>query len=355
MGQIILIDISDSNRWDNIVKSFYDYDVYYLSGYVKAFKVHGDGDPLLVYYKSDELRGIIVVMKRDISQFPPFRNKIQSNTMFDIVTPYGYGGFIFEGNINESNISGFCSKYDELLSDKHIISEFVRYHPLLKNANYMRSLSTVIDLGFTISMDLNSEEVIWSNLTSKNRNMIRKARKSGIQIRHGKGLELLNEFMDMYNATMNKDNALEYYYFNSNFYSSLHNDLFDNYEIFYSLLGDKIISMSIIIFANNHMHYHLSGSRFEYKQLAPTNLLLYEAAIWGCKKGFSSFHLGGGFGSGEDDLYKFKRSFNRNSNNLFSIGRRIFNQEVYDSLVDLRVTGDSDFHANSSFFPLYRA
>lgn len=36
-----------------------------------------------------------------------------------------------------------------------------------------------------------------------------------------------------------------------------------------------------------------------------SGLKVYKAAIWGCEQGFRTFHLGGGVGSGEDNLYKF--------------------------------------------------
>lgn len=59
------------------------------------------------------------------------------------------------------------------------------------------------------------------------------------------------------------------------------------------------------------MNYHLSGSIWEYANLAPTNLLLYEAALWGCANGCKTLYLGGGVGSGEDSLFKFKKAFYR--------------------------------------------
>ena len=34
---IKIIDISENKLWDDIVKQFSEYDVYYLSGYVKAY------------------------------------------------------------------------------------------------------------------------------------------------------------------------------------------------------------------------------------------------------------------------------------------------------------------------------
>ena len=125
--------------------------------------------------------------------------------------------------------------------------------------------------------------------------------------------------------------------------------------MFYAVYEDKIIAMSIMIFANDKMSYHLSGSDIEYRNLAPSNLLLYKAALWGCEQGFKTFHLGGGVGSGEDNLYKFKATFNKKTNYQFSIGKQIFNQEKYEDLINYRLLNDINFNTDSSFFPLYRS
>lgn len=319
--------------------------MYYLSGYVKAFHIHGDGDPYLLYYEDNGLRAIYVYMRR----------KTALEGVFDSVTPYGYGGVLFEGDTSEGNLQSFWATYLEKMAEEHIVDNFVRYHPVLKNAVPMKAVSNVIDLGKTIAFDLESPEVIWDNIISKNRNMIRKAEKNGITIEHGKGMDLQDQFTEIYNATMDKDHAEEYYYFKRPFYESIDRDLQDNYEMFYAVYEGQPIAMSIMIFANGRLNYHLSGSNVEYRNLAPSNLLLYKAALWGCEQGFKSFHLGGGVGSGEDNLYKFKAAFNRNSDYQFSIGKEIYNQELYDELVRIRKESDSKFDETSRFFPLYRA
>ena len=337
--------INEAVLWDEIVKSFAQYDVYYLSGYVRAFIINGDGEPQLLYYEGDGLRAIYVYMKR----------KTAIEGYYDSITPYGYGGVLFEGDMTDENKGAFWREYLKVMEQEHIVDNFVRYHPVLKNAEPMKSISNVIDLGKTIALDLTSPGAIWDNIISKNRNMIRKAEKNGIEIRHGKDLALFEDFRRIYNATMEKDNAEEYYFFGEKFYESIHNDLHDNYEIFYAVLDGEIIAMSIMLFANNQIHYHLSGSMIEYRNLAPSNLLLYKAALWGCEQGFKTFHLGGGVGSGEDNLYKFKAAFNRKSDYQFSIGKQVFDQEMYDELVALRASQDAEFDKERKYFPLYRA
>ena len=342
---IRIFSIEEREEWDEIVRSFAEYDVYYLSGYVRAFEIHGDGEPQMFYYEDNGLRGMYVYMKR----------KTAIDGVYDSITPYGYGGFLLEGNQSEENLKELWAAYMQKMKELNIVDNVVRYHPVLANAVPMKVCSDVIDLGKTVAMDLTSEEVIWTNIHSKNRNMIRKAEKNGIEIKHGQGLELFDEFIKIYNATMDKDNAEEYYYFKPEFYRSIHEDLKDNYEMFWAEFEGKIIAMSIMLFANKQMHYHLSGSMMEYRNLAPSNLLLYKAAVWGYEQGYKTFHLGGGVGSGEDNLYKFKAAFNRKSDYQFSIAKMVFDQEKYDALVEERAARDPEFNRESKFFPLYRS
>lgn len=360
---IEIYNLNKAKEWDEIVKSFADYDVYYLSGYVRAFEIHGDGEPQMLYYEEDsnaeskaKLRGIYVYMKRPTAL----------EGIYDSITPYGYGGFLLEGldtssnttlnaNSNAERLQTMWSAYVDKMKEEGVVDNFVRYHPVLANAVAMKPCSEVIDLGKTVAMDLTNEEVIWRNIHSKNRNMIRKAEKSGIEIKHGQGLELFEEFIKIYNATMDKDHAQKYYYFSPDFYRSIHLDLKNNYEMFWAEYEGKIIAMSIMLFANGKLNYHLSGSDFEYRSMAPSNLLLYKAAMWGYEQGMKTFHLGGGLGSEKDSLFKFKIAFNRFSDYQFSISKHVFSQTHYDALVANRAAHDDSFDRESNFFPLYRS
>ncbi|WP_411738690.1 lipid II:glycine glycyltransferase FemX [Peribacillus sp. S4] len=350
---LTVITIDQPEKWDSIVKGFKGYDVYYLSDYTKAFSIHGDGEPMLFYYENQDIKAMNVVMKRDISIDKRFTLKIPPNTFYDIATPYGYGGFLIEGNVTEDSMRALDYEYSSICKSEGIISEFVRFHPYLNNGEDLKDIYEISTLGKTITMNLYSKDQIWSNITSKNRNVIRKAKKSGIEIYWGRNPKLFDEFISLYNKTMDKDNAKEYYYFKKDFYNSVLFDLKYNSLMFYAVYQKKIIAMSMILYSNLQMHYHLSASDREYQKFAPTNLLLFEAACWGSVNGYKTFHLGGGLGSKEDSLYKFKKAFNENSDTEFTIGRKIFNQEKYDKLVSIR-ENESDFDKDELFFPMYR-
>ena len=339
--------MSQSAEWDNTVKSFAQYDVYYLSGYVKSFAVHGDGEPLLFYYTGADLRAINVVMKRDIANDERFAGKIEAGTYFDFVTPYGYGGWIIEGDSDKAELFG---EYEKWCVDNGVVSEFVRLHPILNNYRDIAQAYNVVRLGNTVAMDLSNPDEIWNNITSKNRNVIRKAEKSGVEIGLGNSENLFDAFRVVYDKTMDRDNADRYYYFDKDFYTAIRDGLNGNSTVFYAKNADgEIIAASIILFCNGKLTYHLSGSKAEYRSLAPTNLLLYKAALWGCQNGCKTFHLGGGVGSREDNLFKFKRAFYKGELTEFHIGKKIFDTDKYNKLLALRESREA-----TAFFPEYR-
>ncbi|NLY71894.1 MAG: GNAT family N-acetyltransferase, partial [Clostridiales bacterium] len=318
------------------------------------FQLHGDGEPVLFYYEDCGIRAMNVVMKRDIEKDKFFSGKIPEGVFFDISTPYGYGGFLIEGEITENSLKKLYNEYSSFCKINSIISEFARLHPLLNNLSVLSSLYDISYLGNSISIELNSLNQIWHELTSQNRNKIRKAIISSVEIYWGRDPKLFAEFKVLYNATMDKVKATDYYYFQDSFYNSILTDLKNNALMFYAVYEGKIIAMSIILFSNQHMHYHLSASDINYQHLAPTNLLLYEAACWGCENGYKAFHLGGGLGGREDSLYKFKSAFNKNSNTRFAVGKKIFDEEKYQQLVIMRLT-EAELDSGSGFFPVYRA
>lgn len=350
--------LEKDKEWESIVKSFKNYDIYYLPNYVKAFWYHGDGIPTLFYYVNEEIRGINVVMIRDIGADGIFEDNIPRNTYFDMITPYGYGGFKLEGNITKASIDDLNEEYTSYCFKEGIISEFVRFHTFFHSEKELNHIYNIRELGKTITMKLGSHDQIWNNLISKNRNMVRKAKNAGINIYQGREPSLYDKFKSLYYQTMDKDNAKSYYYFSEKFFNSILMDCKYSSLIFYAVIDGKIIAMAIILFVGKTMHYHLAASDANYKHLAPTNLLLYEVACFGSENGYEMFHLGGGLGSKEDSLYKFKSSFNKDGGNPFFVGEKIFNKLMYDQLVAIRsksIEINGDEKKIDTYFPYYRA
>lgn len=350
---IKIITLENIIEWREIVKSFGNKDVYYLAEYVSAFEKNGDGEAQLIYYNKDNVEVINVVVKRDIADHPNFKEQLPKNTYFDFITPYGYGGFLFKEDYSQEQIKVFIDEYIEHFKNHNIVSEFVRFHPVLDNVKHVQDFIETSYLGPTVTMNTSSEENIWKNIAPKNKTSIRKSIKNNVQIYWGRSEELLDEFVIMYEETMQRDNANSYYYFNKGFYKSILEDLKYNSLIFYAKYMDNIISMALIIFSNKYINYHLSASKYEYRNLAPSNLLLYEVSRFAYENGFKYFHLGGGLGSKMDSLYKFKKSFSNYEDTKYNIGKIIYNKEIYNKLTKLANIEMDD--QENDFFPKYRS
>jgi ribosomal protein S18 acetylase RimI-like enzyme len=351
---LIAISLESDKKWASVAKSFRDFDVYYLSGYVRAFEINGDGTPTLFFYEDEDIRAMNVVMVRDIAKFEPFHKSIPKNTYFDLVTPYGYGGWLIEVKKDASTgVKTLDAIYTQYCVLHNYVCEFVRFHPLLHSWKQLKDVYDVQFLGNTVVIDTSNIDIIWNNFTSKNRNKIREAQKSGLKTYWGREPHMISKFIEIYKETMDTAGATQYYYFSEDFYRSILEDLKDNAMWFYTETDGIVAAISIFMFCNRKMHYHLSASRREYRNIRPTNLMLYEAAMWGCKNGYSKLHLGGGVGARHDSLYQFKKSFNRGKDCEYNTGRKIFMPDVYKKLCDERGK-DPVYDPQTVYFPAYR-
>ena len=346
-----IISVNDSEKWDSIVKSFKDYDVYYLSGYVKALELHGDGQPLLFYFEDKNTRAINVAMKRDISENKNFVGKIEKEEFFDISTPYGYGGWLIEGEyIDELN-----KEYSEYCFVNNIVSEFVRFSPYLEDMCLLENIYNIRRIGKVVNVDTSSKDIIWSNISPRTRTKINKTRRLGVEVEIGENIENIDVFLPLYNETMDRNKADGYYYFKKSYFKELMQALRGNFVIIKVKYNNSLVASSVILFVNGKATYHLGGSVVENKDINPVCLSFCEFANWCSNNNISYFLLGGGVGGKEDSLYRFKKAFNKKGDKDFYIGGKIFNQQKYDELLDIRKKYDDGFDNSSQYIPLYRA
>lgn len=333
------------------MKSFENWDVYFLYEYAYSFMLHGDGDIFLIYFENEEDRFCYVVMQKDIADAVPFAEVLEKGKFYDWETPYGYGGPLADSEISIESQKLFNIEIQDYCAHYGVVTQFIRFHPLMKNYGVLPFVIESRYLRDTIFIDTTSPELILSNMDSKNRNMVLKAKRHGITIVK-KEITEIDEFIPMYVETMEKNGAEEYYVFDNTYFESL-SAMKDNAFILYALYEDRPISGSIMYYNDRYMHYHLSGSYTEDRKYAPNNLLLYVAACWASEHGIGQFHLGGGMAL-DDSLFRFKKRFNKNGRASFVVGRTIFNQDVYERLLNIRKGIDSGFDINNGFMIQYR-
>ncbi len=349
MNYISEINVKEREKWNGIVTSFPNYDVFYLNEYVTAFmnENNDNGEPLLIYYQNGNDRAINVVFKRDISKSPNFKKKVEENKFFDIISPYGYGGFI--GDITDYDTLN--SAYDSYCIEQGFICEFVRfelfteYHKFYngevetKTHNVIRNLEMPLDN-------------MWMDFKQKVRKNVKRANQNNLEIKIENTGEKLSDFLEIYYSTMDRSEADSTFYFSKDFYIAL-NKMKDNIMYFHVIYEGKVISTELVIFGSENAYSYLGGTNGDYFHLRPNDFLKYVIIKWAKEKGLKNFVLGGGYGA-DDGIFQYKTSFAPNGVVDFYIGRKIFNQEVYNKLVEIRAKKNPDC-TNSTFFPQYRA
>ncbi len=335
-------------KWLELCNSFKGIDVYFYPQYLKLFELNGDGEPFLfVYYQSPDEIVIYPFLKRSLSQISWLKN-IDGN-LFDITSPYGFCGYLSNSNnINKETFFNFLSEY---CYQNNIITEFIRFHPILENINFATKYINIRQYNETIYIDLSDEiDNIWRNMSSRCRNAIRKAKKNSVKIIYDYNLDYIDIFHELYSKTMERLKAENYYFFSRKWIFNLSNLLKGNFLLVHAEYKGKIISSAIFIYNTYIINYYLAGSLCEMRNLQANNLILSETSLWAKQQGIKYFHLGGGYHP-NDNLFYFKKSFSPLRKKYF-LGNVIHNKNCYDYIcknINLK-----EEKLNMDYFPLYR-
>lgn len=251
----------------------------------------------------------------------------------DFETAYGYGGPVFNNDDEDFAIKALSGFHKEM-RDAGYLAGFVRFHPLLNNIVAFESIGKLIKDRSTVAIDLSGTiDEIWMNeIHTKNRNVIKKGGKDGLIFEADYRYDSLERFVQLYNSTMDKLHADDFYYFGDEYFHKFP-EFFPNSFIGKVLYQDKIIASAIFFFDGVYGHYHLAGSDIDYLKYSPNNFLLWNAACELKNRGVRLFHLGGGRDSDENNsLFQFKRKFSKSVRDFY-IGKVIFDESKYKEIV----------------------
>ena len=122
-----LVESSQKELWDSIVKSFPNWDVYYLCGYVRSMEIHEKSRAFLLDFSFGSERLCYPVMEKDIAFAPEFQGLLPGNTWFDWETPYGYGGPLTDGNLSAAAQNAFWDAVLAVCKKRRVVTQFLRF------------------------------------------------------------------------------------------------------------------------------------------------------------------------------------------------------------------------------------
>lgn len=349
MSSFFVLTSSKAECWNHYLSKIKDVDVYFTAEYCKIHENNGDGlAQLFVYEEGDQLVCYPYLLRRindlKIPNIGSFKNDL-----YDIITPYGYGGPITnlqDVNERQNLFERFSKVFEGYCQENNIVSEFVRFHPIIKNYEYYKSVNPEM-IQNTVCMELStSDEETMDSLRNKCRNRLKFALNHGLTVSKEEPNNL-EVFIKQYYAAMEKNQANSYYFFTENYFNDSVNLLPNHIDLFSVKFEGKIIVSTLFIHYNDFVSYHLTGSDKDFLKYAPYNLVIYYAACWYGKMGYKTLHLGGGYLGNEDELFRFKKTFTKKELTEFYVGRKIHCPEIYHTLT-------SDIEVTQDYFPLYR-
>ena len=298
----------DPAAWDAL-----ELDAYYRRPYVEAAALLDKGRPFLLEHDGARFAGI----ERDEPR--------------DVVTPYGYGG---------PTADGFWDAYEEWARERGVVTTFVRFHPLYGN---QRGAPIHVDeLAPTVAWRVDPDRDLLAGLHFKHRNKVTKAENAGATVTQHDGL---GEFVPLYEDTMRRVNAADFYFFEPAYWGRLGELPLVRFD---AGIDGEVVASALCLATPPWLHYHLSGTTDAGRTTGSSTLVLLEAARWAQANGYERFHLGGGLGGNEDSLHHFKARFDPEGLVPAAVGKAIHDEDAYR-----RLSGGSEV-VFEGFFPAYR-
>ncbi len=348
-----LDDRSNLLEYKALLQKEWDNNVYYSIEHLKYFEKDSDRLRCFLFQKDD---APIILMPFILRQIEI--NGTQTS-YFDVISPYGYNGPLFNNGISENDITQFWECVDDWYKENNVISEFVRFS---LNNNHVQYSGNLIQTLSNVRGNLfDNFDDQWTAFVSKVRNNFRRAVNYNLEFKIFHKTSITQEVIEIFNTiyvdTMKRNNADSIYFFSSAYFENLIFSNINNFSIAIAYFENIPISVELIINYKDTVFAFLGGTNAEYFSHRPNDFLRVKIIEWAIDNGKKHYVLGGGMKDG-DGLYKSKKSFfPKDEDVIFHTGRKIVNEKIYDELC-LSVNKDyADIEKEelkNYFFPFYR-
>ena len=339
--------IKDKDTWGNVLQFFDAVDFYHTYDYHILDGIEQD-KPILILYSENDRKIALPLLLRPIP----------GTDFNDATSVYGYSGPLSR-NIDESfDNSLFLTALNEVLRQWKIVSIFARLNPFiphqtacLKGVGEVKCIGRLVNINLTTSIAEQRKQY-----RSRLKTYVNKAKRE-CSVKKVATEEDLQQFIEMYYDTMIRIGAKSKYFFSRAYFSGLlRSDEFKS-EIWmgYDKASDEAIAGIMTIKKGEIVQYHLSAAKEEYMHLNAVKFLIDTVRVDATEQGYSYLNLGGGVGSQEDSLFRFKSSFSKDFKD-FEVWNYISDEQVYGKLVEEKLQQQIPFlqEEEIAYFPRYR-
>lgn len=325
-----LIPASDCVAWRERLDLFGQVDCSYLPEYHLAYALRIKGSSALLWHFEEGGEHLVYPFL-----LTPVMVGETATPYFDMSGIYGYTGPLATTSSPDFLHKAWAA-FDAYTDEHNIIAEFVRFSPFNNTQRFAHPHTKVeANRQLAASHLPTSEDEVLQLLGSKTRNMLRKAQGAGLSARELALPEYLPAFRALYDDTMTRNQAPEFFKYDDAYWSHMLKLGHDGLRLFGVFADETLVATSMAVVHGQSGLYHLGASLSEYSKLGAGNLSLFEMSRCLMHSGVRFINMTGGRTTASDDaLLLFKKS-NATTTVTFYIGKRIVNQPAYDSVAKL--------------------
>lgn len=324
-----VLGTSDAAHWRELLARIPRTDVYFLPEYHRLFEVNGDGVASVFVAAEGEALFFYPLFIRPIDRVGA---EVLPEPWYDIETVNGYTGPLSSTD-DPAFLRRAWAEFDAWCAERRVIAEFVRFNPALENYRLADAgYQVVVDRDMVVQSLPATEDELWDAYPRAHRNLVFKALDRGLCGSEESLPEYLAVFRALYDRTMEKVEASEYFFYSDAYFDHLATAFPENLKLFLVRDDARPVAALLCFLHEDRMHAHIAGSDEASRGSSPNNLLYHTAAAWGVEHGYRSLHLGGGRSPRPDDaLFRFKQSISPHCV-PYRLGKRVRQGEVYDDL-----------------------
>lgn len=333
-------DPDDAEVWDDAVQKIPKdrRDIHFTSAYGRVQERLGY-EAILGLWSDEENEAFVI--QPFVKRATPY-----DLSLFDISSPYGYGGPI--SNVDDPPL------LHRHLYDSEVVCEFCRLHPIFEK-HQRKILDAKIDRG---------KEVVIVGFPLKEESVSRRIRRALQKSLHAEFSDcgnMVNEygskyFCDLYRSSMERMGAANHWKFSDEYIDAHFTELAARLFLIAGSGGGERALMTIG--RPGHIAYaHFLGSNGKEHNGGLDERLYFMAADCLRRDGFWYLHLGGGLTDDpEDSLLQFKQGFSKQKYYCYSY-ELTFNIKAMAYLNAEKSAEERKLHgavSTSKFFPPYR-
>ncbi len=334
-------------QWDDLVARLGGDDVYLRHGWhASAALLEVDGTrPVLLHVRLADGEVALPLLLRPLPG---------GADGFDATSCYGYGGPVATGVVDLDELGAVL---DAWARANDVVATFLRFQPVLRNHRWCPANAELIELGSTVGWDLAPDRDLMASMHSHHRRAVRKAERAGVHTRVTVDPDSLAAFREMYDHTMRRQQAADFYFFDDPYWDALLDDAGGELVLVDGILAPpegepgegEVVASLLCVARGAWLHYHLGASADAARNIGASNACFLAAARWEQDRELRGFHLGGGVGGGTDSpLFTFKHRYDPVSEPLsFHIAKLVHDGDRYEQVAGTRST--------DGFFPPWRA